>query len=941
MNFKLQFFAALFISFAAYSQVPHQYRFQGSYADDWSATPLVPNGGSITNDGYVFGVNQGLTLNDAIGAAYTMDLTYKFTSVNGYWAKIYDLSGLQYDSGFYRETDGTYDAYPNPRISGEPGLNVLSHLTITRMSTKQVSVYSNGQLLGTYANDGGVLDSNINGSNKAIFFIDDRATGQREAGAGVVTYLRVFNTALPPDQVQALKPPCIPNNIPNQDATGSNSVVAQPTAQSQQGLQLYYTYAHASNWWGQATAIALDPQTGNYGATLWDGSCTLTGGLCRATGQAVVALPYGSRTILTWNDASGQGVPFLWSSLSAAQRYSLGSARLRLDYLRGSRFWERPATEEGGFRQRTSVLGDIVNSGPSVVSVPSSPYSRSWSDALYPGASMPENTTPDNAYQGFSKAYANRATVMYTGANDGFLHGFRAGVLNPQTGVTSNLPTRPNDGIEVLAYMPAAVLNTIRSPNSSLYDYSSPQYWHNAYVDAVPGNGDLFYNNAWHTWLVGGLGPGGSVTGPLSDQSINSGSLYALDVTNPDQFQESNAKNLVIGDWNASNIQCVGTPGCGVNLGALYGTPVIVRTHGGVWAAIFGNGFYSQNGSAGIFVMLVDPATGAPSFRYLDTGFTGGENGIAYVTPVDLDGDNITDYVYAGDLQGNVWRFDLTNSDPSKWRVSSPGPLFSAFSNQPISTSLVVVPVPNAGGDPRVMVGFGTGQQQPATQTFQPIYAPGGQAIYGVWDWNMHDWNTRGSRKFAEVTGLPTLDSGKLARQTISGTQVVNGVSYRTIAATAICWPGSSCVGTPNYGWRIRLPASTAGTTEQVIYNPTYQSGQFIVNTSIPVALTQPAVNIQTACTPSGFNAISGGFTMVFSLATGSASATTPFADPAAPSAAVGAMVNGVGTPQIRYINGKYYLYQKNLAEQPIKMELKFPPPASSSVHRVTWVQLR
>src|SRR6185437_6829720 len=74
----------------------------------------------------------------------------------------------------------------------------------------------------------------------------------------------------------------------------------------------------------------------------------------------------------------------------------------------------------------------------------------------------------------------------------------------------------------------------------------------------------------------------------------------------------------------------------------------------------------------GIYIMSIDQGTGAKTFYYLSTGTTGA-NGIAYTTPADLDGDHITDYVYAGDLKGNVWRFDLTAADPSLWGATNIG----------------------------------------------------------------------------------------------------------------------------------------------------------------------------------------------------------------------------------------------------------------------------
>ena len=128
-------------------------------------------------------------------------------------------------------------------------------------------------------------------------------------------------------------------------------------------------------------------------------------------------------------------------------------------------------------------------------------------------------------------------------------------------------------------------------------------------------------------------------------------------------FTEGNASSIVIGEWNPSSIACAIGANCGNNLGNTFGTPQIRRLHNGNWAVIFGNGFGSTSGDAGIYIMSIDSASGAQTFYYLSTNTAGG-NGIAYATPADMDGDHITDYVYAGDLLGNVWRFDLTSNNP-------------------------------------------------------------------------------------------------------------------------------------------------------------------------------------------------------------------------------------------------------------------------------------
>ena len=274
-------------------------------------------------------------------------------------------------------------------------------------------------------------------------------------------------------------------------------------------------------------------------------------------------------------------------------------------------------------------------------------------------------------------------------------------------------------------------------------DYSSTQYGHNFFVDATPGTGDLYFGGQWHTWLVGGLGVGGAA-------------IYALDVTDP-SYSEGTASSIVIGEWNAGTISCAIVSNCGNNLGNTYGTPQIRRLHSGNWGVIFGNGSGSQSGDAGIYVMSIDSGTGTTTFYYLSTG-TAGANGINYVTPADLDGDHITDFVYAGDLMGNVWRFDLTSTSPNDWGVTNAGgisvnvnatmggggaarPLFTTQSGQPITSQLLVVSSSISGGQ-RLLIEFGTGQRTQLTNLAPVQYVTGTQSIYGVWDWNLTNWNT-------------------------------------------------------------------------------------------------------------------------------------------------------------------------------------------------------
>ena len=300
-----------------------------------------------------------------------------------------------------------------------------------------------------------------------------------------------------------------------------------------------------------------------------------------------------------------------------------------------------------------------MDSSPIWVGVPTAPYQAVWRDRLNSSDPLTENGSAATTYPQFASNNTQRTQVVYVGANDGLLHGFRSGYYNlASSACTSANPPATcftnNDGLELLAYMPGSVASKIHSSTANV-DYSNAQYGLNYFVNATPGTGDLFYNNNWHTWLVSGLGAGGKA-------------LFALDITNPGtttvgssaagNFAEGNAASLVMGEWTSATITCVGNATCGNSLGNTYGTPQIRRLHDGNWGIIFGNGQGSQTGDAGIFVGVISPTSsgGTPpaiTFYYLSAG-SGPNDGISFVTPADLDGDHMTDYVYAGDVKGNL-----------------------------------------------------------------------------------------------------------------------------------------------------------------------------------------------------------------------------------------------------------------------------------------------
>ena len=760
--------------------------------------------------------------------------------------------------------------------------------------------------------------------------------------------------------------------------SGSSATVNEKeSAKVQAGTQAYFAYYNPNDWTGTVTGNNLLDNAGVISVSTtanWDASCVLSGtasgapssgGGCATTnvsGPTSASPGPTSRVMLTWDTMNNIGIPFEWTSLNSAQQAALDfgdstTSSYRLNYLRGDTSNEINSSGVGLYRARDAILGDIVDSSPTWVGPPNSPYAITWKDRLNPAAVMPENSG-SQSYLQFTTAEQTRLNVVYVGANDGFVHGFRAGSFDAYGNFVAN-GTTPNDGQEVLAYLPGSSLASSALASATggcsndantqtlvqgihgvtpavgsnpectepVLDYSNAQYGHNFFLDATPGTGDLFFGGQWHTWLVGGLGVGGAA-------------IYALDVTNPSasNFSEGNASSIVIGEWNASSIGCSNVANCGNNLGNTFGTPQIRRLHNGNWAVIFGNGYGSSSGDAGIYVMSIDNSSGAPTFYYLSTNTAGG-NGIGYVTPADLDGDHITDYVYAGDLNGNVWRFDLTSSNPGNWAAAS-APLFTTQPGQPITSQLLAVSSTITGGLPRLFLEFGTGERTQLTNLTPVQYASGTQSLYGIWDWNLSAWNTLSPGSSyaslsatAAATGLSTpftLGYGNLATQTLTpnpSTGVVDGTNV------AVCWQGTATCGpTSNqFGWYANLP----GTSEQIIFNPVFFHGGFIVNSTIP------ANNVATSCTSNldtGFTyalavANGGVFTNTFPTYTKNGTVITDALE-------AGVMTNATGSVYVvTTAQGTANIVYQTISGTPGAQQLNIP--SNTKARRLTWVEHR
>ena len=338
------------------------------------------------------------------------------------------------------------------------------------------------------------------------------------------------------------------------------------------------------------------------------------------------------RRVVTWNGSAG--TPFRLTNLTTQQQSALSTSysstdtpTLYLNFLRGDRSQEDISTATGSiraYRSRGLLLSDIVNSKVTPVAAPNASYG----DTANPG------------YGKFKTDRAGRPTMVYVGANDGMLHAFNGAL----TGTTA--------GTERFAYVPSAVFGKALSTDSDsiLGQLGNPNYSHRYSVDATPLVFDIDFNSAggsfvttsagtsdWRSLLIGGLGKGGK-------------SYYAIDVTDPASMtSEANVASKV--QWEFSD----------PTMGYSYGAPMVVKTAKYGWVVVFTSGYNNSDGYG--YLYFVNPKTGA-LLEKVSTGVAAA--GLTQATPYVQDfADYTADAIYAGDLDGNLWRFDITGARAS------------------------------------------------------------------------------------------------------------------------------------------------------------------------------------------------------------------------------------------------------------------------------------
>lgn len=533
------------------------------------------------------------------------------------------------------------------------------------------------------------------------------------------------------------------------------------------GNWVYRTGFHPRRWSGSLASIELKADDQNQvalGKVRWEAGKQLTENL---TDEKRL-----ERKIYTLTP-DGQGKRFAWSEIGEVlQRYlntdpasgiEDGLGRQRLEYLHGMRAREQHKPD-GIFRSRDSVLGDMVNSGP-----------------VYVGSPTP--TINDAGYASFYENFKKRPAAVYVGANDGMLHAFHA--------VT---------GKELFAYIPRAVF-------PELAKLTDPDYQHRPYVDATPSIAEAQVGTRWKTVLASGFGGGAQ-------------GVFALDVSDPEKF-------------GASSILWEFTDRDDPDIGNVMGEVQIAKFRVGAnayrWFVVVSSGLNSN---------IPDGAANdkAPKALFLLALNKNAEEkwkqGVNYwklpvvthdrklpdgLGPPGLVFGNQREVIaaYAGDLQGNLWKFDFGSATAITDRKATGTRLFQAKLEsegaQPMTARPRVVFAPGGG----YLILFGTGKFWESKDADPSHFAT--QSFYAVLD--------RKDRK-AEVT------RSSLARRTLSvaadGALTIRGASY----ALGYAKKGTDATDTRNVkaGWYVDFHDS-GRTGERSITPAAVGYGQVFFNT--------------------------------------------------------------------------------------------------------------
>ena len=572
------------------------------------------------------------------------------------------------------------------------------------------------------------------------------------------------------------------------------------------GSQMYKPEFSSIDWSGKLYAYSITA-AGGQGSLLWTANTLLD---ATAAKSRKIATSTGS--------GKGPGVEFLYDNLSTSQKAIMDASdpdnvtsspdangEKRVNWVRGSH------DDEGTLlRPRATLLGAIINGQPLYVGYPSSGY-RDYFPPSSDGTTAPEttayNTDSKYSYSQYVSDNLSRSPTLYVPANDGMIHAL-------------DVSSPTNGGPERWAFIPDAVYRNLWF----LSKKDKPAYFPT--VDSTPISRDVFFNGPWHTLLVGGLRLGGR-------------GIYALDVTNPVASSGADAGKKVLWEFNSSASN-------GANLGYTFGQPNIGRLSNGRWVVLVPAGYFpydstypgnnaaaASNTYSSLFVL--DAETGAVLAEYKTPTLVGSTKieswGLASPVMGDYNNDQIDDVAFAGDLAGNLWRFDLT--DLTKKTVDLVYQPATA-GDQPITVMPRLFPDPTSQ---YFIVVFGTGKflgDDDRTTTGAKV-----QSVYGVRDPGL-----------GNTTGLPWTRANLVVQQIAQDSTGLRGITQNPAPTTSL-----------KGGWYFDLNIASAP-GEKVVVTPfaLFNTNRAIITTLIPTSADP--------CSPGRMGAI-----MVVDAATGGAGA--------------------------------------------------------------------
>jgi len=677
------------------------------------------------------------------------------------------------------------------------------------------------------------------------------------------------------------------------------------------GALSFSTGYSTKDWTGMLEGVTLKTD-GTVDQVLWMSGSDPARGLPNASIPSQLDTAFHSNSSTAWGarkvytgsyTTSGAFSPFQFNAASLASLDSTQTAGLggssdctgsgdticnRINYLLGD------STNEGGiYRSRTSILGAILRSAPLYVQHPGGSYNSWPSGSPEAIAAAASNGHDDKSYDAFVSDWSIRAGMVYVGANDGMLHAFYAPVPTCSGTIDTDgncsaygFTAGDNHGQEAWAFVPRAVYANLGNLTTKDNFSFLPT------VDGSPVMHDVFFSDGkWHTLLVGGVGLGGR-------------GVYALDITDPTSFSTSDVKWEFDSDMSGLASGCVTNDGTACrpsDLGFTVSQPNVGRLANGQWVVLVPNGYFpdcntpdtpTSNAAqcAAIASQVPKDASGKPysalfvmnaetgkMIAELKTPSISGVTSFGLATPVlgDYQNDHIDDVAFAGDVQGNLWRFDLTDTTPSNWKVTLVYKGLSDASGnqglQPITTMPHLFPDPTTN---RFMVVFGTGKLLGLGDNSNTTI----QALYGVRD----DGNTYSqgglTQQYLHETTIAadaTLPDGSPNPLAGASLRCVTGSPDDTCDSNDADHPATpvNTIPASSGGWFVNLKTTTSDGTlndagERVVVSPgaIFASNTVVFETLITGSTSSDPCSPTTVGAIMALNAVTGAPAGVSSL---------------------------------------------------------------------------